>query len=114
MKKPAGFARSEAYLRRKPVIIKEHLFKPNTQPPAGGGHEIGILINFKTRCYYTINPTGEAIWRAINGKRTGYAIASIVARNFSVSKKQALVDVAETMAVFERAGLIRWRSRHRI
>lgn len=66
-----------------------------------------MLVNLKTGVYYTVNPTAETIWLAIDGKRTVKALAAKVARKFSVSQKTVLPDILLTLRMFEKNGLVR-------
>ena len=109
MKTKKAPSKKDDFLKRIPKAIKEFLFKPNVYLRKGRGVESGVIVNLNTGRYYTINPTGEKIWLAINGKRTVYIIASMIAKHFSVPKDRVLQDVLSVMQTFEKAGLIRWQ-----
>ncbi|KKT06313.1 MAG: hypothetical protein UV78_C0014G0016 [Parcubacteria group bacterium GW2011_GWA2_43_17] len=109
MKTKKAPSKKDDFLKRIPKATKEFLFKPNVYLRKGRGVESGVIVNLNTGRYYTINPTGEKIWLAINGKRTVYIIAGMIAKHFSVPKDRVLQDVLSVMQTFEKAGLIRWQ-----
>jgi hypothetical protein len=56
---------------------------------------------------YTLNEVGSFIWRLIDGRRSGQAIANAVGAEYEVAPERVADDVAELLATLEANGLVR-------
>jgi Coenzyme PQQ synthesis protein D (PqqD) len=68
------------------MVAGEHILVPL----ASRGAEIDSIFN--------LNETGTFIWEQMDGRRTGSAIASMVAAGFEVSAEQAEEDCSSFLA----------------
>lgn len=69
------------------------------------GDEVVILAESGTEIV-TLNETGARIWLLSDGEHDVHAIANEIAREFAVTREQALSDVEAYCAELERAGLL--------
>jgi hypothetical protein len=68
------------------VVSGEHILVPL----ASRGADIDSIFN--------LNSTGTFIWEKIDGRKSGEAIAALVAAEFQVSQSQARLDCGEFLA----------------
>ncbi len=54
------------------------------------------------------NDVGSYIWTSVDGERSMPEIASLLSRDFEVSKEQALLDVGIFLKRLDERGLISW------
>ena len=68
------------------MVAGEHILVPL----ASRGAEIDSIFN--------LNETGTFIWEQMDGRRSGSAIATLVAKGFNVSSEQAEADCSVFLA----------------
>jgi hypothetical protein len=83
--------------------------KPQSSPAAT--HQVvgdeAILININTGAYYSLNDTGTAFWKLLDGQRTIADCARMIAAQYEV-EDVAMVegDLLELATEFHEEGLI--------
>ena len=87
-------------LEQRPLPAKDCVFKQN---PRGGG----LLVNLKTGNYYTLNPSGQRVWKWIDGVRNADGIAGGLSSAYGVPSSRARRDVKSFLGRLRRTGLIR-------
>jgi hypothetical protein len=65
-----------------------------------------IILNLNTSVYYTLNPSGTAVWNLINGKNTPEVIINKIADAYGIVKQRAGKDVEELIDDFKKEGLV--------
>lgn len=72
----------------------------------------GVLLHLETKFYYTLNPTGVVVWKAlVEGKAASIeAIGARIAEEFRVAPEAAARDVAGLLDELEADGLVTKRA----
>jgi hypothetical protein len=69
----------------------------------------GVIYDTTAEQIHTLNVAAAYIWNCCDGSHNVSEIASDIHEQTDVPKEQALKDVSDTLAYFERAGLLRPR-----
>lgn len=86
---------SRKYITRKKEVIFTEL-----------DEDEAVLLSLENKIYYSLNETGMAIWKLINGKRTIGDILSIMAGEFSVAAERINKPVSDFIKALEAEKLI--------
>jgi len=86
---------NKKYISRKKEVIFTEL-----------DEDEAVLLSLENKIYYSLNETGMAIWRLINGKRTIEDISAMVAGEFSVAAERINKPVLEFIKTLEKEKLI--------
>lgn len=65
-----------------------------------------VLLNLKTRKYYTINETGSVIWNGLKDGKSPDEIAGILTKEFEIELDAARVHVDEFIAQLASDGIL--------
>jgi hypothetical protein len=65
-----------------------------------------IIVNYKKNEFYILNETGTFIWKKINGKNTEKKIAEALAKNYGITRKEALSDTKKLIKKLNAMELI--------
>lgn len=66
-----------------------------------------VLMDLDSGLFYSLEDTGLAIWRAIDGTRTADDIAALMAREFGESIEVVSAHVNEFIKTLAEAGLVK-------
>jgi hypothetical protein len=69
----------------------------------------GVLLHLDTKFYYTLNPTGVAVWKALGDRSAAPSIAAIAERlsaEFRVGVEEARRDVDALLVELRADGLV--------
>jgi Coenzyme PQQ synthesis protein D (PqqD) len=68
----------------------------------------GVLLHLETKFYYTLNPTGVEVWKALGtGASSERSVAEKISREFEVDVETAVVDVHSVLEMMLSEGLVR-------
>jgi Coenzyme PQQ synthesis protein D (PqqD) len=68
----------------------------------------GVLLHLETKFYYTLNPTGVEVWKALgSGAKTEREVAEKISQEFEVDVDTASTDVGGVLAMMLSEGLVR-------
>ncbi len=68
----------------------------------------GVLLHLETKFYYTLNPTGVEVWKALgSGAKNDREVAEKISQEFEVDIEIAHVDVTGVLAMMLSEGLVR-------
>jgi len=68
----------------------------------------GVLLHLETKFYFTLNPTGVEVWKALAGiGSTELDVAQKLSADFEVDEETALRDVHTLLAMMLSEGLVR-------
>lgn len=65
-----------------------------------------VVLDLKSGEYYTMNQTGQCIWRALMEGKTVDQVKDLVLERFQVEKDKALTDVEEFISGMMDKGLL--------
>ncbi|MDX1741142.1 MAG: PqqD family protein [Rhodothermales bacterium] len=65
-----------------------------------------VLLNLKTRKYYTINETGSVIWNGLKEGKSTDEIADALTAEFEIEKDDAMVHVDEFIGKLVSDGIV--------
>ena len=67
----------------------------------------GVVLDLTTKAYFTLNPTGVAVWKALAAEPlAGDALAERLVRDFAVEGPRAVADVAALLRNLEDEALV--------
>jgi len=68
----------------------------------------GVLLHLETKFYYTLNPTGVEVWKALGGgAKTEREVAAKISEEFEVDVETAFTDVSAVLSMMLSEGLVR-------
>ena len=68
----------------------------------------GVLLHLETKFYFTLNPTGVEVWKALAGvATTEQDVARKISEQFEVDEETALQDVMSLLGMMLSEGLVR-------
>lgn len=68
----------------------------------------GVLLHLETKFYYTLNPTGVEVWKALGtGANSERSVAEKISQEFEVDVETAVVDVHGVLEMMLSEGLVR-------
>jgi hypothetical protein len=68
----------------------------------------GVLLHLETKFYYTLNPTGVEVWKALgSGSNSERSVAEKISQEFEVDVATAVVDVHSVLEMMLSEGLVR-------
>lgn len=73
----------------------------HTRTPRGG-----VLLDPVAKAYFTLNATGEVLWRALEGTASEGELVVALCREFEVDESQARLDVARWIEELAAADLV--------
>lgn len=73
----------------------------HTRTPRGG-----VVLDPVAKAYFTLNATGEVLWRALEGGASEHDLVSVLCREFEVDQAQALSDVTRWIEELSAAQLV--------
>ena len=65
-----------------------------------------VLLNLKTRVYFSINETGSTIWNALVDGQSVVEIAATVTSEYEISEVEALIHVEAFLSGLAENGLV--------
>ena len=65
-----------------------------------------VLLNLKTRKYYTINETGSVIWNGLQDGKSADEIAELLTVDFEIDLGDARVHVDEFISRLAKDGIL--------
>jgi hypothetical protein len=74
------------------------------------GDGTGVVLDLDTKFYFTLNPTGLVVWKALEAAPNGTsprALAEKLASEFAVETTTAETDVQELLAALLVEGLVK-------
>lgn len=73
----------------------------HTSTPSGG-----VLLDLVAKVYFTLNPSGETLWRMLERGAAFDELVGALCREFDVEPSQAAADVERWLAELSAAGLV--------
>ncbi len=73
----------------------------HTRTPRGG-----VVLDPVSKAYFTLNATGEALWKALEASASEGELVSVLCREFEVDEEQARGDVARWLEELTLAELV--------
>lgn len=70
-----------------------------------------IILNQKSRKYYTLNGSAALIWHSCNGLNSGLKIAEIIAKNYGLTTQKARYDTSQALVRMSELGLTKLSKR---
>ena len=68
----------------------------------------GVLLHLETKFYYTLNPTGVEVWKALaGGAKSEREVAQKISEEFEVDVDTAQADVHAVLSMMLAEGLVR-------
>lgn len=66
----------------------------------------GVLYSYEKETMVHLNKSAAVIWRLCDGKRTVKEITELIADAFPDAADQVVIDVSETLARFQKEGVL--------